>query len=80
MTIFEILNFNRELISRLRAVGIRLDDADYIDLFVEFNNMVDAGNKVSYAVAFLAGRYGICERKVYTIIRHFRNDCNPGAA
>lgn len=79
MTIFEILQFNRELLSRLRAIGIRLDDTDYIDLFVEFNNMVDAGNKVSYAVASLADRYCISERKVYTIIRHFRNDCNPGA-
>lgn len=39
MTIFEILKFNRELLDRLRKSGIRLEDADYIDLFVDFNKM-----------------------------------------
>lgn len=79
MTIFDILNFNRELINRLKKSGIRLDDANYIDLFVDFNHMVAAGDKVSYAVAVLAGRYGISERKVYSLIRRFREDCNSGA-
>lgn len=79
MTIFEILKFNRELLNRLRNAGIRLEDADYIDLFVDFTDMVAAGNKVSYAVAILADRYGISERKVYSLVKHFQNDCNPGA-
>jgi hypothetical protein len=79
MTIFEILKFNRELLNRLRQYGIRLEDADYIDLFADFNNMVGAGNKVSYAVAVLADKYDVSERKVYSLIKHFQNDCNPGA-
>lgn len=79
MTIFEVLNFNRELLEKLRRVGVRLEDAAYIDLFVEFNNMVGAGDKVSYAVAVLADRYNVSERKVYSLIRHFRNDCSTGA-
>ncbi len=60
-------------------MGVRLDDTRYIDLFVDFNNMVGAGDKVSYAVAVLADRYGISERKVYSLLRHFRNDCSPDA-
>ena len=48
MTIFEILKFNRELLERLRNIGV-------------------------------ADKYGISERKVYSLLRHFRNDCNPGA-
>lgn len=79
MTIFEILKFNRELLERLHRIGVRLDDARYIDLFVEFNEMVGTGEKVSYAVAVLADKYGISERKVYSLVRHFRDDCNPGA-
>lgn len=59
MTIFEILKFNRELLNRLRQSGIRLEDADYIELFVDFNKMVAAGEKVSYAVACLATDYHI---------------------
>lgn len=66
MTIFEVLNFNRELLERLRRIGVRLEDTAYIDLFVDFNNMVDAGNKVSYAVAVLADKYDVSERKVYS--------------
>lgn len=79
MTIFDVLKFNRELLIRIRKSGIRLEDADYIDLFVDFNNMVANGDKVSYAVACLATSYQISERKVYTLIKRFQSDCNPGA-
>lgn len=79
MTIFEILKFNRELLGRLRKAGIRLEDADYIDLFVDFNDMVGKGDKVSYTVAVLADKYNISEHKVYSLIKHFQNDCNAGA-
>ena len=33
MKVIEILNFNRELLKRLQASGIRLEDARYIDLY-----------------------------------------------
>lgn len=79
MTIFEILKFNRELLDRLRKSGIRLEDADYIDLFVDFNKMVADGCKVTYTVAHLASRFNISERKVYSLVKHFQSDCNPGA-
>jgi len=79
MTIFEVLKFNRELLHRLRNSGIRLEDADYIDLFADFNKMVSEGDKVSYAVACLASDYHISERKVYSLIKRFQSDCNPGA-
>lgn len=79
MTVFEILKFNRELLDRLRLMGVRLDDTRYIDLFSEFCDMVRSGDKASYAVAVLADRYGISERKVYSLLRHFRNDCSPDA-
>ena len=89
MTIFEVLKFNRELLERLHRIGVRLEDTAYIDLFVDFNNMVGAGEKVSYVVAVLADKYSISERKDYSLIKHFqssalplypaKNDCNPGA-
>lgn len=79
MTIFEILKFNRELLNRLRESGIRLEDAEYVDLFVDFNEMVSQGNKVSYVVAVLADKFHISERKVYSLIKRFQSDCNSGA-
>ena len=79
MTIFEILQFNRELLDRIRNSGIRLEDTVYIDLFVDFNRMVATGDKVTYAVACLATNYHISERKVYSLIKRFQRDCNSGA-
>ena len=76
MTVFEILKFNRELLERLIRIGVRLDDTRYIDLFGEFAEMVGNGDKVSYAVAVLADRYGISERKVYSLIKRYKSDCN----
>ena len=77
MKIIEVLKFNRELINKLRNVGIRLEDAEYVDLYSDYTEMLDQGDKVSYAVAVLANKYGICERKVYALIKHFQTDCTP---
>lgn len=79
MTIFEILKFNREPLERLRLAGVRLEDARYVDLFADFSKMVADGEKVSYAVAVLAERYAVSERKVYDLVSRFRRDCTPPA-
>lgn len=77
MKIIEILNFNRELLKRLQIAGIRLKDTQYIDLYADYETMLAHGEKVSYAVAVLAGKYAISERTVYTLIKRFQNDCKP---
>lgn len=76
MKVIEILNLNRELLKIFRKVGIRLDDVQYIDLYNEYREFQSKGNKVSYIVAVLADRYGISERKVYSLIKRFQSDCN----
>lgn len=75
MKIIEVLNFNRELIGKLKKTGIRLDDAEYIDLYSDYERMIAGGDKVTYTVAVLAGRYGICERKVYSLVKKFGSEC-----
>ena len=37
MTLFEILNFNRELLERLAGTGYKPDDYKYIDLYRELS-------------------------------------------
>ncbi len=71
MTIYEILNFNREFLERLQRAGARLGDIAYVDLFGDFTEMVDAGEKVSYVVAVLADRYGVSERTIYNVVKRF---------
>ncbi len=41
MKVIEILNFNRELLKRLQAAGIRLEDARYIDLYADYTRLLD---------------------------------------
>lgn len=79
MKIIEILKFNRELLKRLQTAGIQLDDTRYIDLYCEYKDMLDRGEKVSYAVALLADKYSVSERKVYSLIKRFQSDCKPVA-
>ena len=80
MKVIEALKFNLGLLKKLQIVGIRLDDAQYIALYDEFVKMQTDGFKVSYIVALLANKYGISERKVYSLIKKFGSDCKLFAA
>ena len=75
MKVIEILNFNRELLKRLQAAGIRLEDASYIDLYTDYTRLLDQGEKVSYVVAVLSEKYSVSERKVYVLVKRFQSDC-----
>lgn len=76
MKIIEILELNRGLLRICGRLGVKTDDVEYIDLFNDFNEMVAKGEKVSYAVAVVAERYGVCERKVYSLVKRFNSECN----
>lgn len=75
MKVYELLALNRELIERMCAAGVRLDDVRYVGLYRDYLRMKGAGGKVSYIVAVLAERYGVSERKVYGLLKRFGNDC-----
>lgn len=75
MKVIEILNFNRELLKRLQAAGIRLEDTLYIDLYMDYIRLMEQGDKVSYIVAILSKKYSVSERKVYSLIKRFQSDC-----
>lgn len=60
MKVIEILNFNRELLKRLQAAGIRLEDARYIDLYADYTRLLDQS---------------VSERKVYALVKRFQSDC-----
>ena len=56
-----------------------MEDVQYIELYNDYNRLLDEGEKVSYIVAVLAERYNVCEGKVYTLIKRLQSDCNPFA-
>ena len=70
MTLFEILNFNRELLKRLISVGFKPDDCRYLELYRDYVQMRKGGDKVTYIVSVLSERYSVSERKIYSIIKH----------
>ena len=56
-----------------------MEDVQYIELYNDYNRLLDEGEKVSYIVAVLAERFNVCEGKVYTLIKRLQSDCNPFA-
>lgn len=79
MTVFEILNFNKELLKRLTEIGYKPDDCKYIDLYSEYERMRMSGDKVTYIVSVLANKYDVSERKIYGVIKRFGKDCTVRA-
>lgn len=75
MKVYEILEFNRELLERLGRAGVRLDDARYVDLYADYERMVGDGCKVTYVMAYLSRKYGVCERKAYSLVKRLKSDC-----
>ena len=79
MTLFEAINFNRELIGRLIAVGFKPDDCRYLDLYGDYVEMHRNGEKMTYIVSFLSEKYKVSERKIYSIIKRFGTCCTSDA-
>lgn len=46
MKIYELLNFNKEMLNRLRKAGIRLEDCRYIDLYSDYQHLRTGGAKL----------------------------------
>ena len=76
MKVIEILKLNRELLNICRAVGIRMDDVRYIELYNDYNRLQAEGEKITYIVAALSDKYGVCGRTVYDLIRRLKAECN----
>jgi hypothetical protein len=72
MTVFEILNFNRETLTRIKATGFKLNDCRFINMYSEYEQMMDKGDKVTYIVSVLSDKYEVSERKVYTLVKFFK--------
>lgn len=80
MKVYEVLNFNMEILKKLLAIGIKIDDCKYIDMYNDYCNMQRHGYKTTYIIAHLANKYNISERKVYMTIRKYEKDCTDFAA
>lgn len=76
MKVIELLKLNRQMLGVCRDVGICPDDVRFIDLYNDYCTMRSMGDKVSYIVAVLSVRYRVSERKVYSLLKRYKDDCN----
>ena len=80
MKVADLVKFSGEMLKRLHDSGISTEDYQWLKLYEDFERMRLEGYKTTYIVACLSDKYDICERKVYKVIRRFRQDCQIGAA
>lgn len=76
MKVIELLKLNRQMLGVCRDVGICPDDVRFIELYNDYCTMRSMGDKVSYIVAVLSTRYHVSERKVYSLLKHYKSECN----
>ena len=74
MKVIEILRFNKEILERLSKNDIRTDDWAYVDLYNEYEQLRNAGEKVTWIIDTLSAKYGCSERTTHRIISRFKCD------
>lgn len=68
----EIIEFNKELLQKLKRSGVKLDDYKYCDLYRDYTEMMLTERSRKVVFLTLAERYGISDRQVYNIINHMK--------
>lgn len=68
MTRAEIIEFNKELLQRLKEAGVKLEDYRYCDLYRDYVEMSRTERSRKVVILTLAERYGISDRQVYNIV------------
>ena len=79
MTNYELIRLNESLLRTIVKYKVHVDDVRYTSLYRDYLQMNEEGHKVTYIVAVLSRRYGIGERKVYTLCHRFSLRCDPVA-
>ena len=80
MKVIEIMKLGRKFFELLQKACIKLSDFEHIELYDEYEEMLEAGLKKCYIVAYLSEKYRVSERKVWYVIKKFERDCKICAA
>lgn len=69
----EIIEFNKELLQKLKEAGVKLEDYRYCDLYRDYMEMSRTERNRKVVFLTLAQRYGISDRQVYNIVNHMKS-------
>ena len=62
---------------KLEFLVLHIEDVSYVGLYKEYIRMKKDGCKTTYIVVYLAEKYRISERKVYTLLKRLSQNCEP---
>lgn len=79
MTNYELIRLNESLLRTIVKNKVHVDDVRYTSLYRDYLRMKEDGYKVTYIVAVLSKKYGVGERKVYTLCHRFSLRCDTMA-
>ena len=68
----EIIDFNKELLQKLKKAGVKLDDYKYCDLYRDYIELSHTERNRKVVFITLSQRYNISDRQVYNIINHLK--------
>ncbi len=71
----EVMKIDQKGLELLQECCISISDVRFIGLYDDFMRIIGDGGKTTYAIAYLAEKYGISERKVYYLIKKFTAEC-----
>ena len=74
MIIYELVVFHKTILKQIYELGINPSDYKYVDLYCEYIDMMNKGDKVSYIVLVLAKKHKVSERQVYYLLRKFSHE------
>lgn len=66
----DLIEFNKELLQRLKKAGIKLEDFKYCDLYRDYLKLSEELPTRKQVILTLAQMYNISDRQVYNILKH----------
>lgn len=71
MIVADLVKIGAKMMEMLSKNGIDMCDYKYIPLYDEYREIVEHGDKTTYAVTFLSEKYNISERSIYRLLKRF---------
>ena len=65
----DLIEFNTELLQKLKEAGIQLDDFKYCDLYRDYLKLSETMGSRKEVILSLAQKHGISDRQVYNILK-----------
>ncbi len=72
----DLVEFNKELLQKLKEAGVKLEDFKYCDLYRDYLKMSETMHSRKEVILSLAQKHGYTDRQVYNILKHLEKSVN----